>query len=262
MEVEDDPPMGIPEWVVTFGDMMSLLLTFFIMLVSMSEIKKEEKFQAMVESFRKQFGHNKTLDSLSPGDVRARPTANQVLATEGRARKKNTAKGGVPEKAPEGEEQHVRVIRPGQQTAIGSVIFFEIGSTVLTDAGKRALSIVANEVRGKSQRIEIRGHTSPEVAARTGDLRQSMDLSYTRSLIVMQYLVEQEKIEANRFRLSAASDHEPLDPTSKLGAQKSNPRVEVLLLDETFEDLKTTTRPANTRNTTTDLTVEETSDGQ
>ncbi|MGI9443328.1 MAG: flagellar motor protein MotB [Rubripirellula sp.] len=35
--MNDEPEeMGIPEWVVTFGDMMSLLLTFFIMLVSLS----------------------------------------------------------------------------------------------------------------------------------------------------------------------------------------------------------------------------------
>ena len=37
----EDQGGGIPEWVVTFGDMMSLLLTFFIMLVSLSEIKEE-----------------------------------------------------------------------------------------------------------------------------------------------------------------------------------------------------------------------------
>jgi chemotaxis protein MotB len=35
--MNDEPEeMEIPEWVVTFGDMMSLLLTFFIMLVSLS----------------------------------------------------------------------------------------------------------------------------------------------------------------------------------------------------------------------------------
>ena len=39
-EPEDEAP-GVPEWVVTYGDMMSLLLTFFIMLVSMSELKEE-----------------------------------------------------------------------------------------------------------------------------------------------------------------------------------------------------------------------------
>ena len=41
---EDDPPIAIPEWVVTFGNLMSLLLTFFIMLVSLSEMKSEEKY--------------------------------------------------------------------------------------------------------------------------------------------------------------------------------------------------------------------------
>ena len=45
MDQEDDGGGGIPEWVVTFGDMMSLLLTFFIMLVSLSEIKEEQKYQ-------------------------------------------------------------------------------------------------------------------------------------------------------------------------------------------------------------------------
>ena len=38
---EEESGGGIPEWVVTFGDMMSLLLTFFIMLVSLSEMKDD-----------------------------------------------------------------------------------------------------------------------------------------------------------------------------------------------------------------------------
>ena len=37
---EEDSVPGVPEWVVTYGDMMSLLLTFFIMLVSMSQLKE------------------------------------------------------------------------------------------------------------------------------------------------------------------------------------------------------------------------------
>ena len=41
MLIEEEPSAGVPEWVVTFGDMMSLLLTFFIMLVSMSEIRQD-----------------------------------------------------------------------------------------------------------------------------------------------------------------------------------------------------------------------------
>ena len=56
-EPEDDGG-GIPEWVVTFGDMMSLLLTFFIMLFSMSEIKEEQQYQAMLDALHQQFGQS------------------------------------------------------------------------------------------------------------------------------------------------------------------------------------------------------------
>ncbi len=47
---EDDPPPGVPEWVVTYGDMMSLLLTFFIMLVSMAEMKQDGKVRAALNA--------------------------------------------------------------------------------------------------------------------------------------------------------------------------------------------------------------------
>ena len=93
MAVEEEPEPGIPEWVVTFGDMMSLLLTFFIMLVSMSEMKEDEKYQAMVESFREQFGHDLTQASMVPGNSKPRganmPTPLQVT---GRAKKKDLKK--------------------------------------------------------------------------------------------------------------------------------------------------------------------------
>ncbi len=97
--LDDEPEeMGIPEWVVTFGDMMSLLLTFFIMLVSLSEIKEEETYQALVDSMQRQFGYARTLDALTPGDSRARTTAYKVLATTGRAKRKTSPKVACPRK--------------------------------------------------------------------------------------------------------------------------------------------------------------------
>ena len=145
--MNDEPEeVGIPEWVVTFGDMMSLLLTFFIMLVSLSEIKEEETYQALVDSMQRQFGYNRTLEALSPGEQKPRITAFKPLATEGRAKKKNTSTGGVPEKAPTGEEPKVRIVRPGQMTAVGSVVFFELGSDKIT---KSADAVIKDLRSGK-----------------------------------------------------------------------------------------------------------------
>jgi flagellar motor protein MotB len=80
--------------MVTFGDMMSLLLCFFVIIVSMSEIKKDERFQVVMESLRKAFGNTGEMraDSLehagaqhaaqeAPGDRHCRRSARTVMPT-------------------------------------------------------------------------------------------------------------------------------------------------------------------------------------
>ena len=94
MAIEEEPSPGVPEWVVTFGDMMSLLLTFFIMLISMSEIKEDEKFQGVADSLHQQFGYDKATLSLVPGWARPRNTENKPLTSAGRAKRKE-ANGGA-----------------------------------------------------------------------------------------------------------------------------------------------------------------------
>ncbi|MFG0263038.1 MAG: flagellar motor protein MotB [Novipirellula sp. JB048] len=244
--MDDEPEaIGIPEWVVTFGDMMSLLLTFFIMLVSLSEIKEEESYQALVDSMKQQFGYARTIDALTPGDSRPRPSKFSVLSTTGRAKKKDTAKGGVPEKAPSGEEPIVRIIRPGQLTAVGSVIFFDVGSAELNASAQAAIDEVAAQVRGKPQKIEVRGHTSAEIAARTTGTDEALQLAFRRATAIRQALVEGHGIEAARFRISSASDSEPMHRAGGSLAIARNPRVEVFLLNETVEDLAGTADERN-----------------
>ena len=235
--MDDEPEeMGIPEWVVTFGDMMSLLLTFFIMLVSLSEIKEEESYQALVDSMQQQFGYQKTIDALTPGKSKPRETEYAVLSTTGRAKKKDTAKGGVPEKAPVGEEQHVRIIRPGQITAVGSVVFFEVGSDRLSTAAQNILRETAKQLRGKPQRIEVRGHVSAEFATRTGGTDEALLLAIRRSAAVKRFLTEVEGLSADRFRVSSAEATEPITRTAQGNKFENNSRVEVFMLDETLED--------------------------
>ncbi len=235
---EEDPPVGIPEWVVTFGDMMSLLLTFFIMLVSLSEIKQEESYQALVDSMQQQFGYTKAIESMTPGDSKPRSTSFAVQSTTGRAKKKDTAKGGVPEKAPHGEEPMVRIIRPGQTTAVGSVVFFDIAVDTLDKEAITVLTQTAEQLRGKPQKIEVRGHVSAEFAARTVGTDEAVLLAFRRAVAVRRFLIEESKLEANRFRISSAGETEPMQRSGGRGALAKNSRVEVFLLDETVEDLE------------------------
>jgi chemotaxis protein MotB len=235
--MDDEPDeISIPEWVVTFGDMMSLLLTFFIMLVSLSEIKEEETYQALVDSMQRQFGYTKTLDALTPGPKRPRTTAYKPLATTGRAKKKDTATGGVPEKAPVGEEPQVRIVRPGQMTAVGSVVFFELGSDVISESADIVIRDLATQLRGKPQKIEVRGHVAAEFAARTKGTDEAIMLGFARAVAVRRVLIDREHINPARFRISSAGESEPMSKTGRRTATARNPRAEIFMLDETVED--------------------------
>jgi len=234
---EEDDGGGIPEWVVTFGDMMSLLLTFFIMLVSLSEMKEEEKFQAMVDSIRQQFGHESAQLAIVPGNMQPRNSALAHLATMGRASKFDTHRGGDKVKAPVGDHPRVRIIRPGSKTTIGTVVAFDEHSAEMLEAQQTELVGHVEHFGGKPQKIEVRGHTSLRPLDDASAYQSQWELAFRRCQAVQQVLVEQG-IEPARLRLSVAGPNEPLHAGTDPLLLKQNPRVEVFLLDEYVDDLR------------------------
>jgi len=236
MAIEEEPEAGIPEWVVTFGDMMSLLLTFFIMLVSMSEMKQDDQFQAVAEALREQMGHDMSAASLSPGDFRPRTSNMEWNSSTGRAKKKDTANGGQEVEAPTGENDKVQIVRPGDDSSIGGQVFFAEQSIELTEGNKNVLIQIIKQIRGKPQKIEIRGHTTRRpVDPKTG-FRDARDLGYARGRSVMHFLIEQG-IDSSRIRLSSAGAEEPIYDGVDLERLKRNARVQILMWDEQVHDL-------------------------
>lgn len=231
MAIEEEPEAGIPEWVVTFGDMMSLLLTFFIMLVSLSEIKEKDMYQAMVESLRRQFGHDTSTASLSPGRHTPRTAELAKLASQGRSQRAHLMNGGDKVKAPEGENPRVRIIRPGSQVNTGTVVYFPEFQAELTDSIRRDLQKEATEIGGKPQKIEVRGHTSQRPLPSDSPYRDAWDLAYARARAVKEFLVSLG-INPDRIRVSVAADQEPIYRGTDPEKLKQNARVEVFLLDE------------------------------
>lgn len=227
---EDDG--GIPEWVVTFGDMMSLLLTFFIMLVSLSEIKEEERYQALVASIKRQLGHTQSVESMTPGKVRPRNSAIQQLSSQGRSKRLDTMRGGQKIEAPVGENNRVRIVRQGSRTVIGTTLYFAEGVANVPPDQIERLAEQAKLFQGKPQMIEVRGHTSRRPLRDRNAYRDHDDLAYARCRLVRDYLINEAGIDPQRIRMTVAGPHDPsysgTDPSELL----KNPRVEVFELDE------------------------------
>ena len=237
--VEEEQSAGVPEWVVTFGDMMSLLLTFFIMLVSMSEIKQQEQYQAMVEAMRRRFGHETAVVSQIPGPARPQSSKITRIAAMGRARRLDTMKGGDKVRAPVGDSPRVQQIRQAEDRTQGGKLLFSEGSAELAEANRQKLAEIARELLGKPQKIEIRGHTSTRPLGPDSSFGNHWDLAYARCYQTMQYLV---KLGINRKRITigVAADNEPAETTEDPKKLQENSRVEIFMLNELAEGLEST----------------------
>ncbi len=235
VEEEEQRP-GAPEWLVTFGDMMSLLLTFFVMLISMSEIKNEQSM-ALIQALRRQFGHSRARLSIVPGRFPPTGAAPNKLTSLGRARRLHTLNGGDKVQAPLGDYARVTAIRPSDNLTSGGVIYFEEGRSELTEKHRNTLRETAWVIGGKPQKIEIRGHTSPRPLGRDSPYRNHWDLAYARCVKVMEFLVGLG-IDPKRIRIGVAGENEPVHVGYDELLRKKNARVEVLMLDKLTDDFR------------------------
>ena len=71
---------GIPGWVVTFGDMMALLLCFFILLQMFSEFKRDHEYQRVVTAIKEAFGFSGGVGVLPTDDIPVRSMV-EILET-------------------------------------------------------------------------------------------------------------------------------------------------------------------------------------
>ncbi len=241
MAVEEEA-IEIPEWVVTFGDMMSLLLTFFIMLVSLSEIEQANKYQAVVQAMRKQFGYDSAPLSMIPGHSKPRNQQVSLTASLGRSEHSNKSKGGLKTVAPEGKDLVVRTLQPGSRTAVGGVVWFADFSISLDEQQKRGLRLIVDDIGGKPQKIEIRGYPSrqdlPQGLQHEGrEIHDGRQLAFLRARHVTEFLI-QLGIERKRIRVAVGGSHELEQHEVNVKQHQHATPVEVYLLDEIVTDLK------------------------
>jgi chemotaxis protein MotB len=232
------PPPGAPDWVMTYGDMMSLLLTFFILLAALSELKKEDEFQAIVEQVKKSFGMKGGGGKvLSPDDPKL--TLQERLEAMMRQMNKEREQSNAQDPGIDGKERTVTVVREGKRFVVGGRITFEPGSADLSEDARRELSVLADHMRGLRNKLELRGHAA---AMEAGDeslkYADLWDLSYARAKAVKDWLVaDGQGLEEDRMRLIAVADREPLLKKSYTPESvEPNRRVEVFVSEALVED--------------------------
>ncbi|RLA74131.1 MAG: flagellar motor protein MotB [Epsilonproteobacteria bacterium] len=215
-------PKCLPGWLVQFGDLMSLLLCFFILLLSMATMDKkkvEEYFEIMrrsmgflegaadtAEAESQTLSNTHASDSQSGGDEDAMESESDQAAQE------------VEEIAKEFNEtndeefEDIEVIKSSNEFSldIPSSLMFDSGEyTINNPAAKRFIAKLARIIRTmpESMDIEVMGYAATNVE--NDEIpRDSWDVSALRAISVVKELIR-NRIDPVQLKVSAYGSYHP-----------------------------------------------------
>jgi chemotaxis protein MotB len=191
---------GAPEWMVTFGDMMSLLLTFFILLFSVAKVKDSGRIYDMLYAIQG------TSAGSRPVHGYLLPNYDAIvddLRNESESERRNFGERGIHSQRvlqSEGDGFYSLRVRDQLKITIEGKVLFEDGEWGLLDEGKRVLAkLLVPRFQDGPFRIVVRGHVAPGEAP---GVDAEDDLGYRRAREVRDFFVR-KGIDPQRFELQS-----------------------------------------------------------
>jgi len=235
-------PKCLPGWLVQFGDLMSLLLTFFILLLSMAVMDKK-KVEEYFDVMRKAMGFidastdvETQTESYSTKDSNSQDNDSESIdeAVESTVEEISELIEEINDSANDELEQ-IQLEKGKNEFIldIPSILMFEEGEYKLSNINSKLfIAKIARVIRTMPYafNIEIIGHTSANNFTNDSIPRDNWDISALRSIAVVKELIK-NRIEPNALKVSAYSS---FHPKSELASD--NRRVEMRFFSENNQE--------------------------
>ena len=221
---------GAPLWVVTFGDLMSLLMCFFVLLLSFSEMDRK-KYKVVSGSMRNAFG----IQRKKP--VFESPKGQKMISKEFEQAIIQTKIEDAVKPIQEELENEFKKLKEFVEIEIeeDQVTIRMMGETTF-DTGKadlrrefRPLLVKIGEVLSKTKgEIIIAGHTD-NVPLTGGLYGSNLGLSMARAGSVAEFLLRSNSIDPKRLSTMGFGEYRPLASNDTAIGRQKNRRVEIIV---------------------------------
>jgi chemotaxis protein MotB len=222
---------GAPKWVVTFGDLMSLLLCFFVLLLSFSEMDKQ-KYKQVAGSMEKAFGvqrKNRVMEIPKGMKMIAKDFDQEAVATRIKEDLGREIDYMLEESLTDLKEQidleagdnEVIIRLMGEST-------FDSGKADIRPQLKPLLEKVGGILNSSEGDISIAGHTD-NVPIRSGPYKTNLRLSAARASAVAEFLIAETHIDPRRISTMGFGEYRPIESNITAEGRRKNRRVEIIL---------------------------------
>lgn len=237
---KDNSSGGGQGWMTTYSDMMSLLLTFFILLYSMSTLDAQ-KFKSITQSLQAILtgagsvsvieGGSGSSDTIPMDDYLDGSTDEDVGGITIPDMVKEMYDKVSDYISDKGLEAKVSVTanKRGVFVDIKEAILFEPGKAELKDSGIQVLKELMDLINNFDNELVIEGHTD-NVPMRSAQYPSNWELSTARAVTVVRYLSEKENVNSKRLSAVGYGEYRPIAPNNSIENRSSNRRVNILII--------------------------------
>jgi chemotaxis protein MotB len=220
---------GSLRWLLTYADMITLLMAFFIMMYSMSVLNLS-RFRQVAVSIRSGFG------GIKPGQ------GKWILSPVGPLTKQSDGESlGVPwevirrlqKVVVDKQLQKSVMLRPDERGLVVSLVtdkvLFTKGEADLSQGSRKTIVAVATALKDIPNGICVEGHTC-DLPIESDKFPSNWELSTARAASVVRCLIEQVGIPADRLSAAGYADSKPLVANDSEKDRAINRRVDIIVL--------------------------------
>ena len=230
------PPEGAADWLLTYGDMVTLLLTFFVLMFTTATIDGYE-LRLILAAFPG-LGNLDGGNTLQEGRLAELGNSIMALPSMQRGRALDEARrNAVSIFEPEIRSQRVRIREDerGLVISLASDGFFEPATADINLEETRQvfekLSTLLGSEQLEGRKFRIEGHTDSIPTDPNGPWESNWDLSVARALNVFR-LLQDYGVDEEQFQVMGLADTVPLFSNDTAEGRAYNRRVDVIILTE------------------------------
>lgn len=223
------PPPGLPMWMATYSDLVTLLLTFFVLLLTMASMDPTKFVQAKT-SIEDAFGWSTKAAPVpfsvpiipSPPKAKMSPIPRQAPIQYFKRIKTDLEMTKL--------DAQVEAIQKDNDSIILRIhesIIFEKGQATINPASYPVLRKIADIVRPLPMTMRIEGHTDSTPLG--AGQRTNWDLSVDRAVAVLSFYHRGDMFALDRMSAVGYGDSRPIAPNASEEDRAKNRRVDFIL---------------------------------
>jgi chemotaxis protein MotB len=233
---------GAPEWMTTYGDLVTLLMCFFVLLFAFSEIDAK-KFEAVMESFQGSAGILSGGVTVSEQQLifEAIPEVESSETTED-MKILEILKDAIMDEIKKMDNQEiskdieVEIDTRGLIIRFPDKVLFDPGKADLKSEAFETLEILGNILNREdfmNMAIRVEGHTD-NVPMNSFRFPSNWELSTSRATTVLKYFINSLDISPTRLAASGYGEYYPIESNDTKEGRAKNRRVDIVVLSKHF----------------------------